>query len=590
VCFRPLVNYDPHLFTPISSDSIDSRYEALMGCECHSIVDPSTQDVARLLGEIATRGHNERVIVHYFGQGCESPKTNRLFFFNAKRSTYQGLTLSTMFSRGFSPICLILDCASAGSLLPAITELGRDNPDRDVIAFMASREGELLPSEASVPIDILSSSILFPLESAFWLHGHRSRFCGCPSEIAEPFDGYLAAFLSAVLEAIAISRFPPALYEKFFGSEPSLGKITRGFILGSRILGMYNVHACSHPELPRTDDSDLWAYWDLALDTYLVQPDHIFDLVFAQLETSFTSFPGPYAVPLFAFFLDDPQRRGRILELLYGCLDSHPHLLSGLVNRNLVRALLPIQGSLLRSLIIARLLVDEPPLPQFVPEILQSLPLNDSPALDQSLLVYCCCAGGSFLPNTSDMLRICAENALRGAPYSMVLFGLLVQKSQAFMTHSSYFESFVPLLKDGREDVRAAAVFGLGFVRDPRAIAPLIDLIMDESDLVSSEAVIALALAIRIDLSKLGLPDGMIAQLRDGIGEKVGKSAIFAKNYDSVKEAIERFMARMEGRPEEPQAAVVRGLPAGRLIALLRQSIRSPGLIQRFDGNIFQIV
>jgi hypothetical protein len=260
-----------------------------------------------------------------------------------------------------------------------------------------------------------------------------------------------------------------------------------------------------------------------------------------------------------------------------------------LVSRNLIRNLLTLAPCLLRFLLISRLLLGELNLASTVPEVLEGL--NWKPAhLSASLLVCCCCVSGSSVPNPSELFKICVANAREAAPYAPLLFGLLVQKSKAFISQASYFDAFAPLVQSDREEVRAAAVFALGCVRDARAIEPLVGMIVDPADLVSSEAVVALALAIRVDLSQLVLPDGLIQKMRQNLVKQGERSEGFRKCYEPVKDALERFMARMEGRQVVEQAGtIVRSLPCGRLPALLRHSIRAPGLVERFAGNIFNV-
>jgi hypothetical protein len=142
-----------------------------------------------------------------------------------------------------------------------------------------------------------------------------------------------------------------------------------------------------------------------------------------------------------------------------------------------------------------------------------------------------------------------------------------------------------PLLADDREDVRAAAVFALGYARDSRAIEPLIDAIGDPSDLVRSEAVVALSLAIRCDLTTAKLTEGVAQRLRTKLESAIGVGQHFDGCYETVKASLQAFMDRMEGKPG--MEVVVKTRPAGRLLTLFRHSVRGSHLKERFEGNIF---
>ena len=594
ICFKPLINYDPSLFAPATTNAINARYQELLHCSCESLVDPTTREVTQKIAQTSGRGPSERVIIHYFGQGSMPPKlTGAMYFFGANRANYMPLSLSSVVGANSAPVCLIVDVSSAGNLVQALQQMITEE-DRDVVAFMACSAGEKLPSAPSLPLDILSCSILFTTESALWLHLNRALFSDNFCSFDDIDRTHLGKFLDAILEAIAVSKFPPALYTKLLCEDPALATITRGFILASRILSFHNVHTCSVPELPRTDDSDIWGYWDLALDCVLAQGGgvlpHMAD-VFQQLAISFENFPTPNTIPIFCYFLDFPRYFERIINLLYQFVDSSADKIQCDLNHMLVLRLVRLaRRSNLCYFILSKLMMEYFPDQNMVQEISKMVLELDERERKAGYLTMCCCLLTALIPNQTQFLSLCVEHAERAAPYSALMFGLIVQKSTAFMANEAYCTAFLPLLSSPHEDIRAAGAFALGFTRDLKAIPPLITALGDSSELVVPEALIGLSMALRFDTDKNRLEGDIVDRLEQQL-KCVSQSPVevIRKTYEATKVSFEQFLNKIRGIASPGGSASFRAVPASRLPTLLRQSVRAQNLKERYCANIFSL-
>ncbi|OHT17121.1 hypothetical protein TRFO_12644 [Tritrichomonas foetus] len=347
ICFEPLFNYNPSLFSPATKVTINGRYQSMFNISCESIIDPSINEVVGAVSKSLSRPANERLIFHYFGQGSIPPsKSGFIFFFDQEHSTYKGMSLQhAIGGASKAPFVLIIDVNSAGALLPEISRIS-EQKGGNLIAFLSCDDGETLPSAPSLPFDILSSSILFPVETAVWFHSSRclsndsfyfekvaaaSSFTssennsktGIIQELLK--DNSFTSFLEAVIDSIAFSKLDQTTSEKYLFEDKALAAITRGFILAQRILRFYNVHAKSFPFLADFSDSELWGFLDLALDSVFSQGSSVlpaFPDVFEQLMVSFTNFPLPSVLPIVCHFLNISYYSHRIEAMLLHYIDN----------------------------------------------------------------------------------------------------------------------------------------------------------------------------------------------------------------------------------------------------------------------------
>jgi hypothetical protein len=405
------------------------------------------------------------------------------------------------------------------------------------------------------------------------------------------------AFLNVVLEAVAISAFSPADYERFFCADEALAEVTRGFVLATRILAFYNVHTCSHPDLPRTDDSEVWGYWDLFLDTILSGDGELCDartIVFPHLCASFSNFPTYYGVRLLAFFLGDSRCADRSLDLIFHFLETGGDPLPRGLNFVVMHAIMHMEKLDPKPfLLLARLVmgeVDEFSVANIQTDLFGAVPGTDPPVLKAICAAACVGLRESAVPPTirDAFMQLARERAADAAPFSALLFGEVAYRSQLMGSNSLAFDAFAPLVGSKSPDVRAAAAFALGVTRDIRAVPVLGGLLTDASDLVASEAVVALSMALRFDSTRFTLEKGVVDDLRRQIGAIEGRQAkCVRKAFQGHTASFSAFLAKMDGMPVRTQPRMLKDLPTSTLLSRLRKSILRPGLLERFQERVF---
>ena len=122
ICFEPLNNFDPELYSPLTTNILSSRYQAQIHCPSVDIrVDPTVSDVQTLVKAYGNAALSERTVIHYYGQGSYEPNKNgKIFFFDKSRTTYYSLAVNKLLDPFLSPLTLIIDCDSASALYDPI--------------------------------------------------------------------------------------------------------------------------------------------------------------------------------------------------------------------------------------------------------------------------------------------------------------------------------------------------------------------------------------------------------------------------------------------------------------------------------------
>lgn len=466
ICFEPIINYNPSLSSPATKTAIDSRYVSLLGVEkCNSYIDPSTNQVSQLVSRTLSRPLNERLIIHYFGQGSIQPsKTGQLFFFDSNHHSYRGLNISkvigsvsaTSSSKILAPVALILDVNGAGALIPELNHLV-NTKSADLIAFLSCDDQETLPSTPSLPNDILSSSILFPTKMAVWFHAWRSSFNAKEVSMLftqsqnDDFEKYnevstnesFLSFLNSVIDSIAFSKLDQVAFEKYIFEDKSLATITRGFILAQRILRYHNIHAKSVPDLPDFSDSELWAYLDLVLDMTFSEDNYSFSILqgaFDQLTLTFANFPNFQVIPIFCHFLTVPKYCDKTQKILFESVDKKALLIPLSFNTISIRALLTqastniLNPSITTFLIISKLVffneLSITDMPTFMQIILSSnYSTRSQPVIGAAILAATCALNNLPALTASQresLLYLCSKNSEDGAPYSPLLYSMIM--------------------------------------------------------------------------------------------------------------------------------------------------------------------
>jgi hypothetical protein len=99
--------------------------------------------------------------LHYFGHGCHAPSPDGLlYFFSDDCSRYHPLKLMNIFSGCPCPLSFIFDYPCAACLAPHFTQ------QQNVFAFFACGRDEILPLSTDAPMDLFSSCLLMPYDTA----------------------------------------------------------------------------------------------------------------------------------------------------------------------------------------------------------------------------------------------------------------------------------------------------------------------------------------------------------------------------------------------------------------------------------------
>lgn len=605
ICFEPLNNFDPELYSPLTTNILSSRYQAQIHCPSVDIrVDPTVSDVQTLVKAYGNAALSERTVIHYYGQGSYEPNKNgKIFFFDKSRTTYYSLAVNKLLDPFLSPLTLIIDCDSASALYDPIKKAAAD---KDVVVFFACQEGEHLPSSTNMPLDILSSSILDPLKSALWFHS-INVLNQTPVDLTSVFkeeqaDGSekvvflskkeMGAFLSAILDSIAFSTLPPHIFQQMFNSDSSLREISKGFILATRILEYSNIHTVSIPKFPPTADAPQWGLWDLFLDSLTSGAESAekgIKSIFEEIKTTFTNFHEDYLVPLILFFIrykkDFSEEGTRILLDFIESNNELPLPLLNAISKSISKIKLPTENHFLVLAKLYMLGLTEKP------DISKLFYSQDDDTNAAAMLVLCCSYELIQITNQVEFLQMCANNAVTCAPYSEVLFGIVASRmTLMFNNANKYLETFLPLLQNKREDVRASACFAIGLTRENGAIIPLCKTVLDESPYVSSEALISLSMLIRFEIKDKALLEELKKSIVPAINHVLNSNQkLLTDTLNKVRPFIENFLrdCGIELPPSNKTTSGPKMMPGSMIPTILKNSVAKKGFVDRYHTNFF---
>ncbi|OHT04388.1 hypothetical protein TRFO_28089 [Tritrichomonas foetus] len=583
ICFEPLNNFDPSLYSPTTTNIFTSRYQNQLHIPSTSvIIDPTIPEVQSVIRTVANRTSRERAILHYYGMGSHEPSSDgKMYFFDKTRTSYRSLTVTRLLESSESPITMIIDCGSAGALRAPLEKL---SANRDIVAFFSCADGENLPSATNMPLDILSSSILDPLESAIWFHS-LSAVKPHSVDFAPNVQKEMGDYLSAVLDSIALSVLPPNVYMQLFDCDESLSEISKGFILATRLLAYSNVHTVSIPRFPPTEESPQWGLWDTYLDAVTSGVENPICKIFDEVKITFKNFNHHSLVPILIFFLMKADYQEETTELLLNYIEN-VEIVPAPCQNGIAQAITKIKKPTKKHfLILAKLyLAGLPP----KPDINKLLGVQSSDVLSVGMLALCCCIEKAQLTNQVQLLQACAKHANDCAPFSALLFGLIVSKMTLFSVVPIYCDSFIPLLHHEREDIRAAAAFALGFTRDHRGILPLCHAAMDHSDIVASEALISLSMLMRFDPAKIGLSEETKKAVVDAFSSTISSTREIVLNMArNVQPFIQNFVSFCGLDLPQSGHSNVKIMPSSKIPALLYKAVPRKGFIERIHSNIF---
>ena len=108
------------------------------------------------------------------------------------------------------PLAFIFDCPAAAVLSTHL------KTQRDIFAFFSCAADEKLPLSTDAPMDLFSSCLLTPYDTAIWWHMQRHSTVYDEAQLPnEENKEFLFGFLYALLDAIAFESQPSSVYEKF---------------------------------------------------------------------------------------------------------------------------------------------------------------------------------------------------------------------------------------------------------------------------------------------------------------------------------------------------------------------------------------
>lgn len=266
--------------------------------------DPTVEEVRNLCLSMRRQARNERVLLHYNGHGVPRPTDHgEIWVFDENHTEYIPLPITDVRQWMGKPAIVVLDCSSAGVLLPFLTTPLNEDPStigprdpnrgtnapedianqwvRDTIVLAPCDAKELLPMDPAYPADIFTSCLTTPILMALHWFLRRNPMPGLDPSMVDKIPGKsgdrktplgeLNWIFTAVTDSIAWNVLPKHLFQRLFRQDLLVASLFRNFLLADRILRQLGCTPVSYPALPPTADHPLWQAWDLACETLLFQ-------------------------------------------------------------------------------------------------------------------------------------------------------------------------------------------------------------------------------------------------------------------------------------------------------------------------------
>ncbi|KAG2035660.1 raptor N-terminal caspase like domain-containing protein [Suillus americanus] len=263
------------------------------------ILDPSYEDLRRFCITLRKQAKDETVCFYYNGHGVPKPTpSGELWCFNRNYTQYIPVSLMEVQTWLGSPGVYIWDCSAAGHLLSNFITFAerRDQdafttrggyadgmqPYMNSLQLAACATHEQLPTCPELPADVFTSCLTSPIDIAlrYFIMTHHLPNNITPDMVMQlPGDlkdrrtplGELNWIFTAITDTIAWTTFPRDVFTRLYRSDLLIASLFRNFLLAERIMKNYHCTPHTHPPLPATNTHQLWAAWDLALDTCLRQ-------------------------------------------------------------------------------------------------------------------------------------------------------------------------------------------------------------------------------------------------------------------------------------------------------------------------------
>jgi len=267
-------------------------------------LDPTVEDVRALCLWLRRKAGNDRILLHYNGHGVPRPTSSgELWLFDKNHTQYIPLCVTDLRQWMGKPNIVVLDCSSAGVLMPFLTAPLETNEDAtpststvgmsemeaaasqmvsDTIVLCPTSENEWLPMHPEYPADIFTSCLTTPIQMAlrWFVRCNPQSMGGLSPEAVDSIPGKagdrktplgeLTWIFAAVTDSIAWNVLPRPLFQRLFRQDLLVAGMFRNFLLADRILRALNCSPQSYPPLPPgVCDHPLWEAWDLACETCL---------------------------------------------------------------------------------------------------------------------------------------------------------------------------------------------------------------------------------------------------------------------------------------------------------------------------------
>ncbi|KAK8898782.1 hypothetical protein M9Y10_001074 [Tritrichomonas musculus] len=509
ICMKPLLTFDPSFYAPSSKGALQEIYLKNVNCPCEIAVDPSVQTVLNLLRRHTTSMPPQRVILHYYGHGCHPPMADGcLFFFTEDRARYKPIKIQNIVKACTCPLCIILDCPFAGVLAPHLTSRS------DIFAFFACSSCEPLPLSTDEPMDIFSSCLLTPFDTALeWRARQNSSIFEEKKQPPEESLEFLNNLFMSILDSILFDTQTKATFDAF-SKDPSINQITRGFVLAQRVMLSFNLHSSALPELKPMAAHHLWEFWDVALDFAItLSQEEAISMVFKLFVLSFKKFPKNGYFPLFSFMIKIPSFHEQVCDVLLNYLDSSEGSADIAARSSIPRTIMSIVKPSSSAMLILAKIFSTGSASQIDAQTFNFTSSANSDVIKYGLLALICAMNNQPMSSFNRLAQVCIDHAADCAPFSAIFLGLSIERSLSFSASNSISQKFLPLLKSSKEishdsdqteddnkdnnyqdqdrnddDIRASVAFLLGATKDSHFTKVLQELLEDPSSLVRLQA------------------------------------------------------------------------------------------------------
>ena len=266
-------------------------------------LDPTVEEVRELCVQLRRQAmKNERLLLHYNGHGVPRPTfKGEIWVFDKRHSEYIPLSVADLRQWLGVPSIVVLDCSSAGVLIPfwtmPLTEPPPSPPSKtdgsidmekqssrwvsETIVLCACSENEWIPMNPEYPADVFTSCLTTPIKIALrWFVRRNQSMADLDPEAVDLIPGTandrktplgeLNWIFTAVTDSIAWNVLPRPLFQRLFRQDLLVASMFRNFLLADRILRSLGCTPVSHPPLPSgIAEHPLWEAWDLACETML---------------------------------------------------------------------------------------------------------------------------------------------------------------------------------------------------------------------------------------------------------------------------------------------------------------------------------